>query len=71
MRRELRTKTGGEKQTRPIPIRLTDSVCARLDLAAGRISSSRSCVIRLAILKILPEIESGHLRLLDEPSLTN
>jgi hypothetical protein len=50
-----------KKKTRTIPIRMDDLTADRLDSAAGRLSSTRAAVVRLAIFQLLPQVEAGRL----------
>jgi predicted DNA-binding protein len=45
----------------PIPVRFPAGVVEQLDRLAPRIGGNRNTVIRLAVAKLLPEIESGRL----------
>jgi predicted DNA-binding protein len=49
-------------KTKPVPIRIDALTIARLDKAAKHLASSRAALIRMAILQILAEIESGQMK---------
>jgi predicted DNA-binding protein len=48
-------------KTKPIPVRLPQPTCDRLDAAAGKLCSTRAGIMRLAITQILPDLEAGRL----------
>jgi metal-responsive CopG/Arc/MetJ family transcriptional regulator len=48
---------------------MDDQMVIRIDAAARCIGSNRSAVVRLAIIKFLPEIESGKITLRLEDQL--
>lgn len=50
-----------KEKTTPIPVRFTQRATDRIDRAAGRLSSNRAAVIRLAIEQLLPDIEAGRI----------
>lgn len=50
-------------KTRPIPLRLDEELRNRVYTAARRLGTSRSAIVRLALLNQLTEIESGVIRL--------
>ena len=47
----------------PIPVRFSEETVARMDIVAPRIGGNRNTVIRLAVLRLLPELEAGRLTL--------
>jgi len=51
------------QRTTPVPIRIDALLLERLVRAAQKMGTSRSSVIRLAILNQLPEIEGGKINL--------
>lgn len=53
--------------TTPIPVRLDAPTKRRLRTAAKRLGSTTSAVIRLSIVNLLPQIESGVIVLNSEP----
>lgn len=57
----MSTNTVSRRPTRPVPIRLDDATRTRLRAAAIRLGSNSSCVIRLALLSKLPELEAGQI----------
>ena len=55
--------TKSKSKTMAVPVRMDSDMRARLDRAARRIKGSRNSVVRLAVHKFLPEIESGRIAL--------
>jgi hypothetical protein len=52
--------------TVPIPVRLDERTRGRLDKAAKKMGSTRSSMIRFAVLNQLPQIEAGKITLAAE-----
>jgi|GEM_PF-6246114 len=50
-----------KEPTKPIPVRLTKRSTDRIDRAAGKLSTNRASIIRLAVEQLLPDIEAGRL----------
>ena len=50
-------------KTTPVPVRMDRATLERLDSAAPRLGGNRATLVRLAIRKLLDEVETGRVSL--------
>lgn len=51
------------KNNYPLPIRLDLETRNRIAVAANRLKTGRSAIVRLALANMLPQIEAGYIKL--------